>query len=53
MDTQRDKLNKKWQYREMDIDNLLTLIESRANIQLNGFSGCGKTTFVLDCMKYL
>ena len=44
-------LSEKWQHRKEDVDMLMTLIDSRANIIMHGPNGSGKTTFIQDCFK--
>ena len=45
-------LIKSWQYRQDDVNKLLTLIQSHSNIFMHGCNGCGKTTFVQMCFNY-
>ena len=50
-EAENELLNKKWQHRKTDVEDLLTYVDSRANILLYGSNGSGKTTFVRDCLS--
>ena len=44
-------IKKKWEERASDVELFITLLDSRSNIFVHGTNGCGKTTFVHDCLK--